>query len=442
MYNDVDMKISIFGTGYVGIVTVACFADLGNDVSCFDIDSGKIEMLKKGTSPLYEPGLNELLKKNIDAERISFTERVEEVIEHGEVLFVAVGTPTRDNGGVELKFVDDVAEAIGKHMNAEGKIVVNKSTVPVGTASRVRKRIEEELEKRGVSFEFAVVSNPEFLREGTAIQDFMKADRVVLGTDEDWARKKMEELYKPLIDTGALMFSVDTASAEISKYASNTFLAAKITFINEISALCEKVGGDVEKVKKIMASDNRIAPGSLNPGLGYGGGCFPKDVRGFIQTLKEYDIDAKLITSVHESNKEQLNRFIQKVKSQVSVSGKKIAVWGLSFKANTDDMRGAQSISIIQSLLDDGTEVSVYDPAAMEEAKKVFGEKITYAEDMYACVEGADVLIVPTEWKEFIEADMEKVKSSMKEPVIFDGRNIYDPQKMKDLGIQYISVGR
>ena len=437
------MNISIFGTGYVGIVAAACFAELGHIVWCYDIDEKKIEPLKSGVSPLYEPGLNDLLKKNLENGRLHFTDDEKKVVEEGEFIFIAVGTPEKEDGSVEMKYVYTVAETIGKYVNENKKIIVDKSTVPVGTAKKVREKITSELTTRGKNFEFAVVSNPEFLREGTAISDFMEPDRIVIGANEKWAREKMEELYACFSEKEYDVYFTDVASAEIAKYASNAFLAAKIAFINEISAICEKTGGDVEEVRKMMVKDKRIATGSLYPGLGYGGGCFPKDIKGLSGTIRELGIDAKLIMSIENSNKAQVERFIQKIKKELQeIKEKKIGIWGLSFKANTDDMRGAQSIEIINFLLKEGAEISAYDPVAIEEARKILWNKILYEEDMYICVKDADALIIPTEWDIFKNADIKEVKNLMKTPLVFDGRNIWNPEKAKEEGIRYISVGR
>jgi len=437
------MNISIFGTGYVGLVSGACFAELGNNVMCCDIDEDKINKLKEGGIPIYEPGLEEIVKRNIAENRLIFTTKAKEAVEYADIIFIAVGTPPKDYGHSDLKYVYNVAESIGEHLDKTQKIIVNKSTVPVGTAKEVKNIISNKLKERSLDYEFAIVSNPEFLKEGAAIDDFLKPDRVVVGVDEEWAKSKMENLYHPLTKNGHPIYIMDTASSEMSKYAANSMLAAKISFINQIANLCEIVGADVEQVRKSICSDKRIGPHFLYPGTGYGGSCFPKDVQALAALAKKYGYSPHLIEAIEEVNEDQKQIMAKKIiKEFGDINGKTFAIWGLSFKPQTDDMREAASISIIEGLLAKGAKIKAHDPVAMKEAKKIFKDRIEYAEDMYDCIKDAEALVLITEWAKFKEPDFEKIKSLLKNPVIFDGRNVYSPKRMQELGFKYISIGR
>lgn len=437
------MKISIFGSGYVGLVSGACFAELGNDVLCCDIDKKKIDGLKKGVIPIYEPGLEEMVKRNIKESRLFFSANSNEAVNFGEIIFIAVGTPSKNYGDADLKYVYAVAETIGDKLNRNDIIVVGKSTVPIGTADEVRNIIGNKIKKRGETFRFAVVSNPEFLKEGSAIDDFMKPDRVVIGTNEDWAKKKMEELNSPLIKSGHLIFAMDARSAEMSKYAANVLLATKISFINQIANLCEAVGADVEEVRKAISADKRIGHHFIYPGIGYGGSCFPKDVRALSALVKKIGYPTNLVEAVEMINETQKEILAKKLLKELrNVEGLKIAVWGLSFKPHTDDMRSAPSIAIIEKLLAKGAKISAYDPVAIEEAKKIFNNRIEYSENMYDCLKGAEALLLITEWPQFKEPDFVKMKELLNRALVVDGRNIYSPEKMRKIGFTYVSVGR
>jgi UDPglucose 6-dehydrogenase len=440
------MKLSVFGVGYVGLVTAACFAELGNEVLACDIDEKKIAALRAGVIPIYEPGLEEIVKRTVAAGLLKFTTDPAEASEFGEIIFVAVGTPSAEDGRPDMKYVHVVAGTIGEHLSAARKIIVMKSTVPVGTSGETRAILEEKLKARGADvaqLEFAVVSNPEFLKEGDAIRDFMKPDRVVVGVKEDWAKEKMAELYAPFSKDGYLVIFTDPASSEMSKYAANAMLASKISFMNQIAELCEAVGADVEEVRKAIAADTRIGQHFLYPGVGYGGSCFPKDVQALVALAHDKGVPVDMIEAVEAINERQKSRLVSRAKEILGdMAGKRIAMWGLAFKPNTDDMRAAPSISIIESLLASGAKVTAYDPVAMDEAKKTLGDRVDYAADMYECLKGADALFVVTEWTQFREPDFEKVAALLKTKNIFDGRNIYDPAKMRELGFAYVSVGR
>lgn len=437
------MKIAIFGTGYVGLVTGTCFAELGNEVACYDIDKDKIARLKNGDIPIYEPGLKELVERNYKEGRIFFTDNEKEAINFGKLIFIAVGTPSNVDGDVDLSYVKAVAKAIGKNLDSPDKIIVNKSTVPVGTASLVRSIIQKELDLHKKDFRFGVASNPEFLKEGKAIEDFMRPDRIVVGTDSEWVAEEISELYNPLVKNGHPFIVTDIASAEMSKYASNGFLATKISFINEMSVICDAVGADVESVRKIMSADKRIGGDFLYPGIGYGGSCFPKDIKGLISIARDNGCRSRIINSVDEANTSQRWYFIWKIRAEIpDLRNKNIAVWGLSFKPNTDDMREAPSVTVINLLLNCGAKVTVYDPVATDEAKKIFGEKITYGKNKYDCVKDADALILITEWMQFRTPDLDKMKKLMKKPLIIDGRNIFTPETMRKAGFTYVSIGR
>lgn len=429
------MKICVIGTGYVGLVTGACFADLGHSVVCVDTDRRKVAMMKKGNSPIFEPGLEEVLRRNMAAGRLSFTTDIGKPVRQSNFVFIAVGTPPKDDGQPDLSQVETAARTIAKNLNGY-KIIVNKSTVPVGSGDMVSSIIRK---MRGANARFSVVSNPEFLREGSAIHDFMNPDRIVIGSREPSASEMVKQLYRSL---NATVHTTDVRSAELIKYSSNAFLATKISFINEVSRLCEKVDADVAEVARGMGLDRRIGPAFLQAGAGFGGSCFPKDTWGLLHTGTNAGMEMELLKSVIQVNEDQKKFMVSKVrKAAGSVKGKHIAVWGLAFKANTDDMREAVSIDIIRALLDAGARISAYDPAGMANAKKTLPE-ITYAKDQYDAVHGADLLLILTEWNEFKDADLRRVKGLLKKPLIIDGRNLYDLKTMGKLGFTYLGVGR
>jgi len=432
------MKISVIGTGYVGLVVGTCFAETGNDVICVDIDVRKVQMLRKGKSPIYEPGLEELLKKNLAEKRLTFTTDIEGAIRKGEVIFLALPTPPSEDGSADLRHVLSVAEVISRAMNGY-KVVVNKSTVPVGTADKVRAVIAKK-----AKFDFDVVSNPEFLKEGAAVNDFMKPDRIVVGSRSPRAIEIMQDLYAPFIRTGNPVIVMDERSSEMTKYAANAFLATKISFMNEIANLCERVGADVDMIRKGIGTDPRVGMQFLFAGTGYGGSCFPKDVSALAMTADEYEYDFKILAAVEWVNKQQRVLFAKKVLSYFknNLKGKTIAVWGLSFKPNTDDMREAPSVTVIKELLKHKAHVHVHDPVANEEAKKHLGSSVKYFAGNYEPLKGADALVVMTEWNEFRRPDFEKMRSLMRGHVIFDGRNIYNPDVLRELGFTYFGIGR
>lgn len=432
------MKLSVIGTGYVGLVVGTCLAETGNDVICVDIDENKLKMLNEGVSPIYEPGLTDLLRKNLHEGRIRFTSDLAMAVNNSEVVFLALPTPPAEDGSADLQHVLDVAARIGKVMNGY-RVIVNKSTVPVGTAELVRQIIAKETTQ-----EFDVVSNPEFLKEGAAVNDFMKPDRVVVGTSSPRALSIMQDISAPFIRTGNPVIVMDERSAELTKYASNAFLATKISFMNELANLCEKVGADIDMVRKGMGSDPRIGSQFLFAGLGYGGSCFPKDVRALLNTSKGNGHNLRILSAVDDVNRQQRSLFGQKIVDHFrgSLTGRTLGVWGLSFKPNTDDMREAPALSIIEMLLDRGAAVHVHDPVAMEEGKKRLGNRVSYFENNYETLRGADALVVVTEWNEFRRPDFDRVKSLLKSPVIFDGRNIYDPQRLTEKGFVYYGIGR
>jgi UDPglucose 6-dehydrogenase len=435
------MKLAFFGTGYVGLVSGVCFADLGNDVICVDVDPERLAKLNKGEAPFYEPGLSELMTRGIKEGRITFTSDGAKAVKQADILFITVGTPSLPNGEADLSFVFQVAETVGKHMDGY-KIIVNKSTVPVGTAEKVRRTIKDELTKRKSPLAFDVVSNPEFLREGQAIYDFMHPDKVVLGCSSEKSGETMYGLYKPLERPNQVIMRTNNINAELIKYANNGFLATKISYMNELSHLCEKVGGDVKVVGKAIGLDNRIGPRFLQAGAGYGGSCFPKDVKALIQTMEKNNLHASLLRSVELVNEQQKKSIFPKLKKALGdVEGKKIAIWGLAFKPKTDDIREAAAITFIHQCLDAYAKVVVFDPQAMDGMKKIF-PKITYAKNPYDAITGADALVVLTEWDEFRQLDKAKIKTLLKKPVIIDGRNIYEPDEMRKLGFTYVGVGR
>ena len=432
------MKLSVVGTGYVGLVVGTCFAESGNDVICVDNDERKLRMLKKGESPIFEPGLSDLLKKNISDERIVFTDSLEKAVRGTDIIFLALPTPQSEDGSADLQHVLAAAKQIGKHMNGY-KVIVNKSTVPVGTADRVR-----DIVGRETTFDFDVVSNPEFLKEGAAVNDFMKPDRVVVGTRSARALAMMEDLYAPFIRTGNPLIVMDERSSELTKYAANSFLATKISFMNEIATLCEKVGADVDLVRKGMGTDARIGTQFLFAGIGYGGSCFPKDVAALLNTSSTYGHELQILQSVESVNKRQKQVIAEKIKKHFKgkIKGLTVAVWGLSFKPNTDDVREAPALTIMAALLKGGATVRAHDPEAMEEMKKKIGHTVKYFDNNYDCIKGADALVIATEWNDFRRPDFDRMKTLMRQPVIFDGRNIYDPRVMAERGFTYYGIGR
>jgi UDPglucose 6-dehydrogenase len=432
------MKITVIGTGYVGLVVGACLADMGHDIICLDIDKSKIDMLNNGKIPIYEPGLKEIIERNEIDKRISFTTDKEKAIDFAEIIFIAVGTPQGADHKADLTFVKQVAADIGSNMKSH-KVVVDKSTVPVGTANLVKKIILENQKK---PIDVDVVSNPEFLREGSAIKDFMEADRVVIGCDNDRAKIMMEKLYKTFVRTFRPMVFVDVKSAEIIKYASNCMLATRISFMNEIAKVCEKVGADVKQVSAGMGFDKRIGPRFLQAGLGYGGSCFPKDVKAFIEIAKENNIDLKILKAVEEVNEEQKKSLLPKIKQLVpDIKGKKIAIWGLAFKPKTDDMREAPSVILIEQLQEQGAKIVAFDPIAKENAQKILKD-VEYIDDQYEVLKGVSCLVLVTEWDEFRNFSYEKAKSLMEMPNLVDGRNLYDINDMRENGFNYLSIGR
>lgn len=438
------MKIAIVGTGYVGLVTGTCFAEMGVDVTCVDVMQEKIDNLKQGIIPIYEPGLEDMVHKNYQAGRLKFTTELKDILDDVEVVFSAVGTPPDEDGSADLKYVLEVARTIGRNMK-KYVLVVTKSTVPVGTAQKVKAAIADELQKRNVEIPFDVASNPEFLKEGAAIDDFMKPDRVVVGVDSDRAKELMERLYKPFMMNQYRMIFTDIPSAEMIKYAANSMLATRISFMNDIANLCELVGADVEMVRKGIGSDTRIGRKFLYPGCGYGGSCFPKDVKALIKTAEQNGYAMKVLRAVEEVNDEQKSLLFHKLVKQLgtnNLTGKRIALWGLAFKPETDDMREAPSLVLIEKLLAAGAEVCAYDPIAMEECKRRIGNSISYARDMYEALLDADALLMVTEWKEFRIPSWGVVKKSMKHPLVLDGRNIYDQKELKENGIEYHCIGK
>ncbi len=438
------MKITIVGSGYVGLVTGTCFAEVGIEVTCVDIDSKKIENLKKGIIPIYEPGLEPMVIRNIEKGRLFFSTDLKSVITAGtDMIFTAVGTPPGEDGSADLQYVINVAREIGRYMQ-DYMLVVTKSTVPVGTAEKVRQAIQEELNKRGVSIPFDVASNPEFLKEGDAINDFLKPDRIVVGIDSDKAREIFERLYKPFTLNGHPIIFMDIPSAEMTKYAANSMLATKISFMNDIANLCELVGADVNMVRKGIGSDSRIGNKFIYPGIGYGGSCFPKDVKALIHTATEYGYQLSVLKAVEEVNENQKLVLYKKLNTYYNgqLKDKTIAIWGLSFKPNTDDMREAPSIPIIRQLLSAGAKVKAYDPVAIDEARqRYFGNQIEYSNDPYEATIDADALLLVTEWPEFKFPNFNVVKKLMRHPVVFDGRNIYSKQEMKEIGFDYFGIG-
>lgn len=439
------MKLAIIGTGYVGLVTGTCFAEMGNEVICVDADAAKIQALEAGHMPIYEPGLEDYVKRNVAEGRLFFTTDLAQAVQRSLIIFIAVGTPQDTDGSADLSAVVAVAHEIGRAMNGY-KVVVEKSTVPVGTAHLVREAIREELRARGVDYEFDVVSNPEFLKEGTAIEDFMKPDRIVVGADDVRVAELMKELYAPFVRTNHPIIVMNVVSAELTKYAANAFLACKISFINEIANICALTGADIAMVRAGIGSDPRIGNLFLFPGLGYGGSCFPKDMQALIHTARSRGYIPRLLEAAEAINRDQRRLFVERVLSHFhnDVSGRTLAVWGLSFKPGTDDMREAPSLTVISELGKRGARFQVYDPKAMEEARHLLGgnPQVTFAASSYEALEGADALLIHTEWPLFREPDFERMQALMKTPVIFDGRNLYKPDKLARLGFQYFYVGQ
>lgn len=440
------MKITVIGTGYVGLVTGTCLSEVGNDVICFDTDSNKIEALKNGVLPIWEPGLDEMVARNVKAGRLHFTDDIEAATRFGTIQFIAVGTPPGEDGGADLQYVLKAASNIGRHMN-DYKVVVDKSTVPVGTADQVRATIEAELKARGVDTPFAVVSNPEFLKEGAAIEDFMRPGRIVLGCDDEQAALNMRALYAPFQRHHERLVLMDIRSAELTKYAANAMLATRISFMNELANLAEKLGADIEHVRKGIGSDPRIGYDFLYAGAGYGGSCFPKDVKALIKTAAvDGGMDLKVLGAVEAANQQQKRVLGNKVKARFGedLTGKHFAIWGLAFKANTDDMREASSLTVISDLLAAGATVSAYDPVATDHARTLLqgDSRVGFADSPMAALKDADALVIVTEWKEFRSPDFDTIKSSLKSPVIFDGRNLYDPKWVRGMGFEYLAIGR
>jgi UDPglucose 6-dehydrogenase len=433
------MKIAVVGTGYVGLVLGACLAENGNTVICVDKDESKVDMLKAGKMPIYEPGLEEMVRRNDHEERLSFSTDLPSAVHASQIVFIAVGTPQSEDGSADLQHVLGVARDVGRALN-KYTVVVDKSTVPVGTARKVRETVGKE-----TSQEFSVVSNPEFLKQGAAIEDFMKPDRVVIGIEphDERAAVLMKELYGPFTRTGAPILTMSTDSAELSKYAANSILATRISFMNEIANVCELMGADVDQVRKAIGSDRRIGTSFLFPGVGYGGSCFPKDVKALLKSSHDKGYDFRILRAVESVNNSQKDRLVEKMEQHfTSLSGKTIALWGLAFKPRTDDMREAPAIPIVEGLLARGATVKAYDPAAGPVAKGIFGSRIALCEKSYDALAGADALAIVTEWNEFREPDFEKMRSLLKAPVVFDGRNIYSPEHMRTLGFTYFSIGR
>jgi UDPglucose 6-dehydrogenase len=431
------VNITVVGTGYVGLVVGACLAETGNAVTCADVDAAKIEGLKNNVLPIYEPGLDDYVERNQKQQRLGFTTDIAAAVQSADVVFIAVGTPPDEDGSADLRHVLAVAEQIGRHMRRE-LVIVTKSTVPVGTAAKVADAVGAH-----ASFPFHMCSNPEFLKEGAAIEDFMRPDRVVIGVDSDHARSAMAELYAPFVRTGKPIIFMDIPSAEMTKYAANAMLATRISFMNEIANLCERVGADVDNVRKGIGSDERIGPAFLFPGPGYGGSCFPKDVKALVRTAEECRAPLRVLGAVEAANDAQKHRLFEKLTGLVgTVKGKRIAIWGLSFKPNTDDMREAPSLVLIEQLLRAGATVVAHDPVAMEETERRIGRTIEYAEGNYAALEGADALVVVTDWNEYRHPDFGRMKRTLKAPVVVDGRNLYDVRKMRTLGFTYDSIGR
>ena len=436
------MKISIVGTGYVGLVTGTCFSEVGIDVTCVDIDEKKIENLKKGIIPIYEPGLEVMVNRNVEKGRLHFSTNLASTLDGAQVVFSAVGTPPDEDGSADLQYVLDVAREVGRNMT-DYVLIITKSTVPVGTAKKVREAIQEELDKRGAKIDFDVASNPEFLKEGAAVEDFLKPDRIVVGVESEKAKNLMKRLYKPFTLNGHPVIFMDVPSAEMTKYAANSMLATKISFMNDIANLCEIMGADVNMVRKGIGSDSRIGKKFIYPGIGYGGSCFPKDVKALIKSADKNGYNLRVLKAVEDVNNDQKSVLFNKLNKYFdnNLNGKTIAIWGLSFKPHTDDMREAPALTIIEKLLDAGVKVNAYDPVAIDEAKRRIGDVVNYSKDQYEALIDADALLIVTEWPEFRFPNFNVVKKLLKNPLIFDGRNVYDTPEMKSLGFDYFCIG-
>ncbi|NOR69340.1 MAG: nucleotide sugar dehydrogenase [Methylomarinum sp.] len=439
------MKVTVFGSGYVGLVTGVCLAEVGNDVVCIDIDQAKIDNLNKGIIPIYEPGLDSMVKENVAAGRIKFTTDIKEAVKHGTFQFIAVGTPPDEDGSADLKYVLAVAESIAENMD-EYRVVINKSTVPVGTADKVKDVITQVQNEQGFEVDFDVVSNPEFLKEGAALDDFMKPDRIVVGTDNPRTGELLKALYAPFNRSHERVIIMDVRSAELTKYAANAMLATKISFMNELSNLAERLGADIEQVRNGIGSDSRIGYSFIYPGCGYGGSCFPKDVKALERTAQQVGYQAELLTAVENVNARQKQVLVNKIKKHYGdrLNGKTFALWGLAFKPKTDDMREAPSRVILEALIEAGAEIKAFDPEAMEETRRIYGDKkgLTLVKNAEEALVGADALVIVTEWKNFWSPDFELMKKSLKDQVVFDGRNLYQPAFMEKMGIQYYAIGR
>jgi len=439
------MKVTIIGTGYVGLVTGACLAEMGNHVVCLDLDAKKIQVLNDGGIPIYEPGLKEIVQRNVGARRLQFTTDVEQAVNHGTMQFIGVGTPPDEDGSADLQYVLAAARSIGRYMT-DYKVVIDKSTVPVGTADKVKAVIAEELAQRGKTVDFAVVSNPEFLKEGAAVEDFMRPDRIVVGADDERSVLLMRALYAPYIRSNERLLVMDVRSAEFTKYAANSMLATRISFMNELALLAEKVGADIELVRKGIGSDPRIGYQFLYAGTGYGGSCFPKDVNALMRTGKEHGVELMVLNAVDRANARQKTVLVDKVVARFGsdLRGRRFAMWGLAFKPNTDDMRDAPSREVIEQLARMGATIVAYDPAAAEEAHRVLGhiESLRIVDNVASALEGADALLILTEWREFKSPDFDQIRKLLKQPVVFDGRNLYEPSLMKELGFEYMGIGR
>ena len=439
------MKITVIGTGYVGLVSGTCLADVGNDVMCLDVDQRKIDSLIKGVIPIFEPGLDDMVRRNVEAGRLKFTTDVAAATAFGQIQFIAVGTPPDEDGSADLKYVTEAARAIGRHMN-DAKIIVDKSTVPVGTADKVRNAVAEELKKRNANISFSVVSNPEFLKEGAALEDFMKPDRIVIGADDEQAIKAMRALYAPFQRNHERIMFMDVKSAELTKYAANAMLATRISFMNELALLAERLGADIEHVRRGIGSDPRIGYDFLYPGCGYGGSCFPKDVQALQRTGRDNGQELHILSAVERVNELQKEVLLNKVEMRFGsdLKGRHFALWGLAFKPNTDDMREAPSRVLIEGLWQQGATVCAHDPVAIDEARRIYGSdsRIRFADTPSAALDAADGLVIVTEWKVFRSPDFSAIKAKLKQPVIFDGRNLYDPTLVKNEGIEYFPIGR
>jgi len=439
------MKITVIGTGYVGLVTGTCLAEMGNDVLCLDLDEKKIELLNQGGMPIHEPGLLEMVKRNVAANRLRFTTNVEESVAYGVLQFIAVGTPPDEDGSADLRYVTSSARNIGHHMT-EYKVIIDKSTVPVGTADKVRAVVQAELKSRNLDLEFSVVSNPEFLKEGAALADFMRPDRIVIGAEDERAIRLLRELYAQFTRNHDRIVVMDVRSAELTKYAANAMLATRISFMNELANLADKVGADIEQVRQGIGSDTRIGFDFLYAGCGYGGSCFPKDVQALIRTADANGLNLQVLQAVESANEAQKHVLLDKITARFGpdLTGKNFAVWGLAFKPNTDDMRAASSRVLIQGLWDLGATVTAYDPVAMQESKRIFGDdpRLKYADSSPEALQDADALVIVTEWKEFRTPNFDAMKSSLKTPLVFDGRNLYNTTQMRERGIEYHAIGR